>query len=247
VVLFIGWHGQAQLSVVTPLAVLRAGAEGGSLAFVAYDPVSAVIWVAALIGLVLWGRGFFCGWLCPYGAMQELSAALGRRAGLRERRVPTRLDAALKRVKHAVLAGLAVAALMAPALADRLVEVEPFKTAITAPLEREWPYLAYALGWLVLSVFVFKAFCRYVCPLGALFALGHRLRRLDWIPRRAQCGTPCQLCAVRCRYGAIARSGAVDYAECFQCLDCVTIHNSPKLCVPLVLADRRAARAGAAA
>lgn len=242
VVGFIGWHGQAQLSIVTPLAAMRAVAEGGSLAFLAYDPVSAVIWVATLLSLPLWGRGFFCGWLCPYGAMQEASHALGRRAGLRTRRVPVWLDQRLKGVKYAILAVLTGAALAAPTLADALVEVEPFKTAVTTMFLREVPYVVYALGWLGLSVVVFKAFCRYVCPLGALMALLGRVRRLDWIARRAECGAPCRLCEARCAYGAIGRSGGIDYAECFQCLDCVTIHNDPKTCVPLVLAGRRDGR-----
>jgi transcriptional regulator of nitric oxide reductase len=246
VVVFLGWKAQAQLSVVTPLAALRAAVEGGSFAFLAYDPVSALVWIVTLVSLVLWGRGFFCGWLCPYGAMQELATAAGRAAGLRERRVPARLDAALKRVKYGVLAVLTAATLAAPPLADRLVEVEPFKTAVTMTFMREAPYVLYAAGWLALSVFVFKAFCRYVCPLGALLALLGRARLIGWIPRRAACGAPCRLCEVRCRYGAIDRSGRIDYGECFQCLDCVTIHEDPKTCVPLVLAAKRpAARAAA--
>ena len=99
--------------------------------------------------------------------------------------------------------------------------------------------MLYAAFWLVLGLVIFKAFCRYLCPLGAFLALGGLARRLDWIPRRAECGSPCQLCKVRCNYNAIEKSGAIRYDECFQCLDCVTIHDDRKTCVPLVLAAKR--------
>lgn len=46
-----------------------------------------------------------------------------------------------------------------------------------------------------------------------------------------------------CNYGAIDRKGRVDYSECFQCLDCVTIFVNPKTCVPRVIEARRAGRA----
>ena len=90
----------------------------------------------------------------------------------------------------------------------------------------------------MLSVFVFRGYCRYVCPLGAALALFGRLRLFAWIPRRAQCGTPCQSCRHRCQYEAIAPSGVVDYSECFQCLDCVEIYQDDKRCLPLVI-DRK--------
>ncbi|MFT4794009.1 MAG: transcriptional regulator of nitric oxide reductase [Paracoccaceae bacterium] len=240
VIVFIGWWGQGQLSIVTPLAVLRAAVDGGSFTFLLYDPFSLVIWGAAIAGFVVWGRGFFCGWLCPYGAMQELTHHAGRLIGLRQIRVPARWDARLKKVKYAVLAALAVAVLISPAATDAMVEVEPFKTAVTTYFLRDWGHVLYAVFWLVLGMSVFKGFCRYVCPLGALMALGGLLRGRDWIPRRQGCGTPCQLCAVKCRYQAIAKSGAVQYDECFQCLDCVTIHDDPKQCVPLIVAAKKA-------
>jgi polyferredoxin len=60
-----------------------------------------------------------------------------------------------------------------------------------------------------------------------------------WIPRRAECGTPCQTCRHRCEYQAIATSGTVDYAECFQCLDCVAIHQDAKRCMPLIREHKR--------
>lgn len=55
----------------------------------------------------------------------------------------------------------------------------------------------------VLGMFSFKGFCRYVCPLGAVMAVGGMNRGCDWIARRPECGSPCQLCKVRCKYGAI--------------------------------------------
>ena len=119
-----------------------------------------------------------------------------------------------------------------------VAEIEPFKTAITVYFVREWQYVAYAVFWLVLSMTLFKGFCRYVCPLGAVMAIGGLVRGRDWIARRAECGSPCQLCKVKCAYGAIKQSGEIQYSECFQCLDCVKIHDDEAQCVPLILAAK---------
>ncbi|MCG2963702.1 hypothetical protein KZ308_28605, partial [Escherichia coli] len=75
---------------------------------------------------------------------------------------------------------------------------------------RSLPFVLYGAGLIVLNLFVYKGFCRYLCPLGAGLAVLGRLRLLDWIPRRPECGSPCQLCRVRCRYGAIDARGRID-------------------------------------
>lgn len=245
-VVFVGWYGQGQLSIVTVLGTLRAAVENGSFAFLIYDPFSLLIWAVTIVGFALWGRGLFCGWLCPFGAMQELADWVARRLRLPQYTVPARWDQRLKSVKFVVLAGLVAVVFIAPDAIDKAAEVEPFKTAITVQFQREWYYVAYAAFWLLLSMVVFKGFCRYVCPLGAVMVLGGMLRGRDWIPRRVDCGSPCQLCKVKCRYGSIKPSGEVAYSECFQCLDCVTIHEDPAQCVPLILAARRQSRRVAA-
>jgi len=186
---FIGWWGQGQLSIVTVIGTLRAAVEGTGFLFLLYDPFSLLVWVAAILGFVLWGRGLFCGWLCPYGALQEFADRLGRMLGIKRRRVPEGADRILKGFKYLLLALLIITAFTAPILNDLLVEVEPFKTAITVGFVREWWYVAYAIGWLIVGMLFFKPFCRYVCPLGAIMALGGLLRLRRWIPRRADCGS----------------------------------------------------------
>lgn len=242
---FIGWWGQGQLSIVTVLATLRTAIDGASFAYLLYDPFSLLIWAAAGIGFVLWGRGFFCGWLCPFGALQEFAHHLGRLLCLPQWELPARWDGRLKRLKYLLLAGMAATVLAVPASIDTVAEIEPFKTAITVFFLREWYFVAYAALWLILGMVTFKGYCRYVCPLGAVMAIGGLLRGRDWIARRAECGSPCQLCRVRCNYGAIGKTGDIDYSECFQCLDCVTIHDDPHQCVPLVLTARRTRREAA--
>lgn len=235
---FVGWQAQGQLSIVNLTALLQALKQGHSLGFFLYDPVTLVLWAFVLVTLLVWGRGTFCGWLCPFGALQELVSQLAARLRLPRWRLHRRLDARLKWLKYAVLAVVLGSVLWPGNATDTLVEVEPFKTAITLGFVRAWPYVLWAAGLVVLSAFLYKGYCRYLCPLGAGLAVLGRLRRWGWIARRDECGTPCQTCRHRCEYQAIRPDGAVVYAECFQCLDCVAIHDDPRRCAPLIAQAR---------
>jgi transcriptional regulator of nitric oxide reductase len=230
---FIGWYAQGQLSIVNFTAVLQSAIARRSLGFFLYDPMTVLLWLFVAATFFLWGRGTFCGWLCPFGALQELIANLTQRLGLKALRVSTDWDRRLKRIKYGVLAVILVSACISVTWTDRLVEVEPFKTSITLNFVRAWPFVVWAVATVLLSSFVYKGYCRYLCPLGAGMGLLGRLRRFDWIARRTECGQPCQRCRSDCAYQAIEKSGAVDYDECFQCLDCVVIYESDSLCVPL--------------
>ncbi len=235
---FIGWHAQAQLSVVTLGGIVKAALQTHDFTFLLWDPPSLLLWAFTLLTFVLWGRGVFCGWLCPFGALQELAAEISRRLHIPQWRVPEKLDYYGRYLKYVTLAMIVFAATRSGASAETLAEVEPFKTSITLVFVRHWPYVTYAVVLIVANLFVYKAFCRYLCPLGAFMALGDLLRIQKWISRRVECGSPCQLCKVKCRYGAIEKTGAINYKECFACLDCVAIINDPKTCVPDVLAAK---------
>ncbi len=238
---FIGWYAQGQLSIVNFTAVIQSVLAQRSLAFFLYDPMTVLLWLFVAVTFFVWGRGTFCGWLCPFGALQELISKVTAALHIQQLRVPTVLDKQLKRVKYAVLAVILISACISVSWTDRLVEVEPFKTSITLNFVREWPFVLWAVATVLLSSFVYKGYCRYLCPLGAGMGLLGRLRRFDWIARRSECGQPCQRCRSDCAYQSIEKSGKVDYDECFQCMDCVVIYESEALCVPLLNNARRAA------
>ena len=235
---FIGWVAQGQLTIVTLTSLIEAMVAGQGLAFLLADPVTVLLWAFVAVTLVVWGRGTFCGWLCPFGALQELLSLAAQRLHWKPVRLRARIDGGLKWVKYGVLGVLVGGAGMSAAWTETALEVEPFKTAISLGFDRAWPFVVWALGCTLLSLFVFRGYCRYVCPLGAALSLFGRLRLFAWIPRRTECGTPCQSCRHRCAYQAIAPSGVVDYAECFQCLDCVEIYQDDTRCLPLVV-DRK--------
>ncbi len=231
---FIGWYAQGQLTIVNITAALESLTSGGDLSFLMNDPITVILWIFTGVTLLIWGRGTFCGWLCPFGALQELISLVANAIGLRQKRLRAAWDAKLKWFKYAVLATLLVSLFIAPSFAEKAVEIEPFKTAISFYFQRDWPYVAWASACLLLGVFVYRGYCRYICPLGAALASVNFLQRWSWIPRREACGTPCQSCRHRCEYQAIAPTGKINYSECFQCLDCVSIYQDDKRCLPLI-------------
>lgn len=235
----IGWSFQGQLSIVNITSSIEALASGNDLRFLLTDPMTVILWLAVAITLLVWGRGTFCGWLCPFGALQELVSRLMRAVGVRHRRIRHEWDRRLKWIKYGVLAAIIASIWLAPSATELLVEVEPFKTAISLYFVRDWPYVAWAVACLALSVFVYRGYCRYICPLGAALAALNPLRRWGWIPRRDACGQPCQTCRSRCDYQSISKEGKVAYQECFQCLDCVAIWQDDKQCLPLIQEKKR--------
>ncbi len=230
---WLGWTASAQLSIVNVINYLKGPFEGLGLAFYLAEPLIFMISIYTAISLLLLGRGVFCGWLCPFGALQELLANLSRFLKLPQWNPSEKLQRTLwigKYVSLSLVVGLAFAAPGAGAVA---AEIEPFKTAITAMFVRGWPFVIYALGLLAIGLFTERAFCRFLCPLGGALALLDRLHLLDLLKRRPECGSPCHLCERSCPVRAIERSGKIIMAECFQCLDCQVEYYDDKRCPPL--------------
>jgi NosR/NirI family nitrous oxide reductase transcriptional regulator len=198
-----------------------------------------------LVSVILIGRGVFCGWLCPIGALQELLAQAARAIGLPQWHPPAALEQRLWLGKY--IAAAAVLALVLSGLdtSGAATEIEPFKTAITSKFTRAWPYVLYASALIAIGLFSERAYCRFLCPLGGVLALLDRLHLFDLLKRRPECGSPCRLCERSCPVRAIEKSGRIVMAECFQCLDCQVEYYDDKRCPPLVQAKRRDGNAAA--
>ena len=241
---FIGWYALAQLSVVNVLTFISAFMSGFRWETFLIEPLIFILWSFVAVTVLLWGRGVYCGWLCPFGALQELANKAAVRLGIRQFPIPALIHERLLAIKYVILLGLFGLFLQSMQDAARYAEVEPFKTAITLRFQREWPYVAYALGLVVVSLFNSKFFCKYLCPLGAALTIPSHFRIFDWLRRHKECGRPCQTCAVECPSQAIRPTGEINANECHHCLDCQVTYWDAYKCPPMVERRKRAERRG---
>ncbi|MBM9593194.1 4Fe-4S binding protein [Roseitranquillus sediminis] len=232
-IVWLGWIASAQLSIVHLINYLQAPFQGLGLAFYLAEPLIVLISVYTAVSLIILGRGVFCGWLCPFGALQELLAHVARLFRLPQWNPSERLQRKLWWGKYASLVIVVGLAIVAPAAGAIAAEIEPFKTAITAIFQRGWPYVVYAVILLIIGLFTERAFCRFLCPLGGALAILGRVHLVDLLKRRPECGSPCKLCERACPVKAIERSGRIKMAECFQCLDCMVEYHDDRRCPPL--------------
>lgn len=187
----------------------------------------------ALLGLTLLARRAFCAWACPVGALFEwqgkLAARLRKRRLLpRPLRVPPRADAALRVVlRSAVLATLLAATWTTGELVFR--GYDPYYIVFSAHGHdvRTWSYALLA-GLVLLAFAVPMAWCRYLCPLGAviwpLSAIG-RLR----VARTAASCSGCGVCDRACPQGIrVSDMDAVRTGECTLCLECTGVCPKPE-------------------
>ncbi|MGE5514472.1 MAG: 4Fe-4S binding protein [Bacteroidota bacterium] len=242
---WLGWYADAQLSVVNILALSNALVTGFSWDYFLMDPLLFILWSAVAVALLFWGRGAFCGWLCPFGALQEFVSLAAKRLKVPQVNVPWGLHERLWPIKYIIFLGLFGFALYSLATAEHLAEVEPFKTAIILKFIRHWPFVLFAVLLLVAGLFIERFFCRYLCPLGAALAIPARLRMFEWLKRHAECGKPCQRCANECPVQCIHPDGRINPNECIYCLHCQTLywdeHRCPHMIQVRLKRERRAA------
>jgi NosR/NirI family nitrous oxide reductase transcriptional regulator len=231
---FLGWYANAQLSVVNLMALFGALVSGFSWQAFLLDPLTFILWFSVAAALLFWGRGAYCGWLCPFGALQELLSRVAKALHIPQWTLPWGLHERLWPLKYMIFLGLFGVSLMSIEQAEHLAEVEPFKTAIVLKFVRAWPFVAYAVALLAAGLFVERFYCRYLCPLGAALAIPARLRMFDWLKRYKECGSPCQSCANQCPVQAIHPTGEINPNECVNCLHCQVLYQSKTTC-PVVL------------
>ncbi|MEA1964060.1 MAG: 4Fe-4S binding protein [Candidatus Aerophobetes bacterium] len=172
-----------------------------------------VLFLGGLVGVaVLLGR-VFCGYVCPFGAMQELLhiKKLGRR-------VPAWVNRCLGMVKYGLLVYVVLHVLTRGSIIFQ--GYTPFKSLFT------FGGTPFAIGITalvaVLSVVVYRPFCRYLCPLGAFLGLLSRLSvwKLKVSPGCISCGRCQRQCPVDAIKGDRDTEFRVDPTECILCGDC---------------------------
>lgn len=244
-VVFVGFGLLAQPSITQVLTWFHSLLFQWQWELFLTDPFIFIFWVFIIITVFLWGRGLFCGWLCPFGSLSELLFKVSRALGLKrfQRMLPKPLHDKLKWVKYGVFFGLLAVSLFDMGLAEKLAEVEPFKTTFLVGLfNRSWPYTLFAAGLLGLSIFTERPFCKYLCPLGAALAMPTTFRWFG-LKRKQECDT-CKACAKGCGSLAIDKDGRIDQRECLLCMDCMILYYDDHGCPPLSQERRKRTKAG---
>ena len=235
---WLGWYATAQLSVVNVLTFANALRTDFRWDYFMMDPLVFILWFSVAASLLFWGRGAFCGWLCPFGALQELASKAAKRIGIRQITVPFALHQRLWPIKYIIFLLLFGFSLQSLATAEKAAEIEPFKTAIILHFIRDWWFVLFAVALLAAGLVIERFFCRYLCPLGAALAIPGRLRMFDWLRRYKECGSPCQRCGNECPVQAIHPDGSINPNECIQCLHCQMLYHHDHKC-PVMIQKRQ--------
>lgn len=242
---FVGFYLMAQPSITQVLTWFHSILYRWQWELFLSDPFIFIFWWFIIITVFIWGRGLFCGWLCPYGALTELAYKLGRALGLKRFQffLPLAMHNKLKWLKYAIFFVLLGASFYSMGMAEKMAEVEPFKTTFLVGVwNRSWPYVLFWSILFGLAFFTERPFCKYLCPLGAGLAIPSTFRFFG-IKRKKECIT-CTACAVGCGSLAINKQGEIDQRECLLCMDCMVMYYDSHSCPPLSQERKRREKEG---
>ncbi len=206
-----------------PLGAFQSVLSGTALRIPFY-----VLGTVLLFG-ILAGR-FICGWLCPFGLIQE---ALYRLPGPKLRHVPGtgilryfRYGIAVVFVLILPVAAYLISGIGEPAFCKYICPAGTLEASVPLLLMNQ--SLAAAAGWitvwkffvlaffLVLMICIYRPFCRFVCPLGVWYGLWNRRAMLGIAVAEKRC-THCGTCHAVCPAEAVIAGNA----ECISCGRCV--------------------------
>ena len=244
-IVFVGFGVMAQPSITQVLTWFHALLFQWTWSLFLSDPFIFLFWVFIIITVFLFGRGLFCGWMCPFGSLSEAIYKVARVVGLKrfQTQLPQRWHDRLKWLKYAIFFFLLTMSMFSMGLAEKLSEVEPFKTTFLVGIQnRAWPYGLFVAAILGLSIFIERPYCKYICPLGASLAMPSTFRWFG-LKRKQDCNS-CKACAVGCGAQAIDADGRIDHRECLHCLDCMILYTDTKGCPPLAKERKRREKDG---
>lgn len=199
-----------------------------------------LLWALATIVLtIVFGR-FFCGWVCPFGALHQFVGYLGNRRKKTAQKIRLNKYRKAQCIKYFILIFflfMAAFPSLAVTLQTGLLDPIPlvtrsFNLLLLPIIDRSVNFVSvtarfYEGAWLILAIFltatllnlvVPRFYCRFICPLGALFAIISRFAIWRIGKKQTECSN-CLLCDKACE-GACEPSGKIRISECVLCFNC---------------------------
>ena len=184
------------------------------------EPSAMIILGAVLLLTLLFSRGF-CGWICPFGSLQEWLGMLGRRIFKKRYNPSGPWDRRLRYLKYVILAVIVTLTWHLGTLVFR--PYDPFLAFFHLGAGVSEMPVAYGLlaGVLLGSLRYERFFCKYACPLGAVLGILGKVG-LTKVMRNDEGCKSCNLCQKSCfAHVEFLSTNVIRDAECNHCLDCV--------------------------
>ncbi|MEN8118416.1 MAG: 4Fe-4S binding protein [Bacteroidota bacterium] len=187
-------------------------------------PWQSLIWFLALIPITYLFGKVYCGWICHLGALQEfiyLPAKIKIMQGEKAQKI-------MRGIRILFLVALVVQLLITKT--NIFKHYDPFKVAfnLIGTNTLSWVLLGLLL---VSSVFIYRPFCKTVCPIGLMLGWVSKIPGASVVGTNGKC-TGCKTCNTTCKIRAITRDekfSKLDNQECIGCGDCVSSCNKNAL------------------
>ncbi len=200
-----------------------------------------LLWALATVILtIIFGR-FFCGWVCPFGSLHHFVGFLGKRGKKVSQKIQLNKYRKAQGIKYLILVVfLAIAAFpsLGATLQTGLLDPIPlvtrsFNLVVLTIVDRpasliSVPQRFYEGAWLIFTVFLTaillnlaipRFYCRFLCPLGALFGVIDRFAIWRIGKKPTEC-VNCRLCERDCE-GGCEPAGNIRISECVLCFNCL--------------------------
>lgn len=202
--------------------------------------VSSTLWVvklksslAIIIGIVMIVSIIFgpvlCGFICPFGTIQDITGEVGKKMFKRNYNnfISEKLDNKLKYLRYIVL--LTTIILTASSKVMLLEKVNPYH-AFLGIFTKSISIIGFLILCIVivLSLFIHRPWCKYLCPYGALLGIFNKVKVFRVVRKDMTC-VGCKSCIKVCPMNIDIQSKAeVRDLRCISCLECVSDKICPK-------------------
>jgi len=214
-----------------------------STALTTHTLYRTLIWsLITIIPTIILGR-FFCGWVCPFGSLHHFIGFIGNRKKTTVQKIKLNQYRKAQCIKYFVLIFILAMAVLQPlgvTLQTGLLDPMPLVTRsfnlVLLPIADQAVHFVsanerfYETGWLIFAIFtaavllnlvIPRFYCRFICPLGALFGILDRFAIWRIGKNQSHC-INCKLCEQSCE-GGCEPGGNIKISECVLCFNCLHI------------------------